>query len=335
MEKFLKSGHEFLKIICMFILFILLMIPGVLYAATYYSDTDGDGYTETITTTSTAINIYHPRTGSTSSYSYYHGSYPYNESFSISAIADTDGQPGNEIIIVWKATHTWIGGPTYVDGQGIDVIHAAKQQTSGYALGNNTSIQLVRDYEKIAGAEICLYDYSYSRYELITDRTSSIQTTTTCTNTDPNQPPVVAIVPPTGSSYAGYAQKFTAVYSDANGANTINGVDIGWGTNLYSSLSNAIILYYDRVANNLYLVDNAGAGFLGPCKPGSQNTISNSQGTLNCAQTSVALNGTDLTINWNITPKTTFRGTKNMYFDATDATNLYSGIIQKNTWTIY
>lgn len=332
MEKFKKSGHEVLKIICMF---ILLMIPGVLYAATYYSDTDGDGYTETITTTSTAINIYHPRTGSTSSYSYYNGGYPYNESFSISAIADTDGQLGNEIIVVWKKTHTWIGGPTYVDDQGIDVIHAATQQTSGYARGNNTSIQQIRDYDKIAGAEICYYNNSYSRYELIVDRISSTQTTTTCTNTDPNQPPIIAITPPTGSSYAGYAQNFTAVYSDANGANNINQAYIAWRSDV-SALSYAIVLYYDRVANNLYLYNDTATGLLGPCKPGSQNTISNSQGTLNCATTTVTSNGNDSgTINWNITPKTTYRGTKNMYFYAVDAANLNSGIIQKNTWTIY
>jgi len=224
MKKFQsKHWHGFFVIACML---ILLTIPGALYAATYYSDTDGDGQTETITTTSTEIKIYHPKTGSTSSYSYYRGS-TYATSFFISSIADTDGNPGKEIIIPWTDCTTNYGcSGIWLKGQAIDVIHDATQQRSIYANGLSTSIQKVRDYDKIAGAEICLYDYSYSRYELLTDRTSSMQTTTTCTNTDPNQPPVIAITPPTGSSYAGYAQNFTAVYSDANGAANINTVQI-------------------------------------------------------------------------------------------------------------
>ena len=375
METTSNNRFGFLKIIYVI---IMTMVPGILYAATYYADTDGDGYTDTITTSGTTISIYHPstgntatypyvaenpslqvindtdglpgseiiiywyrqdltgngidvihdRTGSTSRYVYEGAGTGKDENPSIEAVADTDGLPGKEIIIYWYRQD--------LTGAGFDVIHDATYTTNRYAsLGTGISIQLVRDYDKIAGAEICYHSNSAPNgYGRIADRTRVTSTVATCTKTDPAQPPIVAIRPPSGSSNAGAAQNFKAVYYDANGYQNIKQVVMRLRQNS-NSWANAISVKYVRATNSLYLLDDAGTTWLGPCTPGTANTISNSKGILNCAQTSVSTDEKDLTVKWNITPKTTFTGTKYIYLSAGDNAGLSSGLIVASTWTIY
>ncbi len=146
-------------------------------------------------------------------------------------------------------------------------------------------------------------------------------------------PTVSSVSPSTGSQYAGTPQVFSTVYSDSNEAEDIFAVYIALRSDL-TALDNAIAIGYDRINNNLYILNDDATAWLGPCTPGTSSTLSNSQGTLNCAQTTVSLSGNNLTINWNITPTGSFAGTLNIYLLAVDALGLDSGIIQKGPWTI-
>ncbi|MDQ3812429.1 MAG: hypothetical protein M3347_00600, partial [Armatimonadota bacterium] len=91
---------------------------------------------------------------------------------------------------------------------------------------------------------------------------------------------------------------------------------------------------YDRVNNKLYLMNNAATGFMGPVTPGSGPPLSNSQGTLNCAATTVTVSGNTLTINWNFTPTASFAGNKTLLLYVRDAGGLQDGFDALGTWTV-
>jgi hypothetical protein len=124
-----------------FLLLFFLLMPSISSAATYYGDTDGDGYTDTVTTSTTGITVYHPHTGGSNYYSYSSAS-----SFAVNSLKDTDGVAGVEIIVVWIQ-----GGTT----SGIDVIHDRTRGTNRYNYGTQAfSIDTVVDTDGVAGNDI-------------------------------------------------------------------------------------------------------------------------------------------------------------------------------------
>jgi len=146
-------------------------------------------------------------------------------------------------------------------------------------------------------------------------------------------PFAVSISPTPATSTAGTAKLFTAVYRDSNGYADIKTVELL--VNATTANANAIRVKFDQTANKLYIMNNAGTGWLAAsCSPGVAGTITNNQGTLNCGQTTVTKAGNDLTVKWSITPKTAFKGTKNLYMKATDKENHTSALTKKGTWTI-
>ena len=136
---------------------ILLLMPVIASAATYSADTDGDGYAETITTSTTGINVFHPKTSVNSVYSY-----PSTGTFSINSFQDTDGIAGVEIIVIW------VSGAT----NRIDVIHDKTRQTSPYTLSGTFSINSVTDTDGVPGNEIIVVQAS--AIDVIHDTTHQI-----------------------------------------------------------------------------------------------------------------------------------------------------------------
>ncbi len=65
----------------------------------------------------------------------------------------------------------------------------------------------------------------------------------------------------------------------------------------------AIYLFYDGPSNKLYLRNDAGSAWLGGYAPGSANSISNNLVTVNCAASSAVMVGSQLEVNWSLTPK--------------------------------
>jgi len=151
-----------------------------------------------------------------------------------------------------------------------------------------------------------------------------------------NQVPTLGTYSPAVlSSPAGTAQALSAVYSDANGATDLNTVYLLINSTLTGA--NSIYAYYTRATNRFYLLNDAASGPVGSCAQGEATTLSNSQGTLNCAALWISGPGNNLTITWNITPSATFASTtkKNVYLQARDFTNGVTGWVDKADWTVF
>ncbi len=128
-------------------------------------------------------------------------------------------------------------------------------------------------------------------------------------------------------------QTFAAVYSDADGYANLKTADLRVGP---STGLSAIWATYDRNVNKLYLKDDGGKNLPADCAPGASGTLDNTQGTINCQQTTVSVTGNDLTVNWNITPKAAFASTtaKSVAMLAKDNSAASSGWISKGSWKI-
>ena len=130
-------------------------------------------------------------------------------------------------------------------------------------------------------------------------------------------PTNVSLNPDAGSSSVTVAQTLTAVYDDQDGAGNI--ADAYILVNAVASTDSALCGWYDSAANKLYLADDTGAAWIGGYTPGSANTIPNSQGSLDCSQTTVSRTATGLTVNWSLTPGAVWAGTtKNVYLRVVD-----------------
>jgi len=106
------------------------------------------------------------------------------------------------------------------------------------------------------------------------------------------------LTPSSGKLVVGAKKTFASVYHDADGYSDIEQCYLLFNTDI--SGTNAAYLLYDRVANKLYLRNNANSAWLGGYAPGSANIIENSQCKLYCAETTKSSLGNDLTINWRI-----------------------------------
>jgi hypothetical protein len=148
-----------------------------------------------------------------------------------------------------------------------------------------------------------------------------------------NQPPTLGTLTPTAlSSKAGVIQSFTATYADQSGNSNIKTTEIQIGTTGNGSAS--IWARYDRSTNKLYLLNDAGTGYVagGGCTPALPGSISNAQGTLHCDQTLITKMGNSITVKWSIAP--VFTGTKDVKMKVTDYSNLTTGFVKKGIWTI-
>ena len=148
-----------------------------------------------------------------------------------------------------------------------------------------------------------------------------------------NKAPInYSLSPNSGASAAGVARTLTAKYLDENGS-----TDITEARLLVNSAPNgagALLGMYVPATNRLYLRDNTNGGWLGGFTPGSANVITNGQGSLNCAATSVTFGVNMLTINWSFTPTASFTGAKNLYLLVRDRSNAVDSLEPLGTWTI-
>lgn len=149
-----------------------------------------------------------------------------------------------------------------------------------------------------------------------------------------NAPFVGAIIPSQGSSRAKKAVNFTTTYTDADGWQDIQYVNLLINTS--TSGSRCFYGYYNQNTNKLYIRNNANTAWLGGYTPGSNNVIGNSYVKLNCASTTVSGSGNTLTVNWNIVFKPTFVGAKkkNMYLYVKDDYGAYNDWTLKGTWAV-
>lgn len=123
-------------------------------------------------------------------------------------------------------------------------------------------------------------------------------------------PSVRVSAPLIRTSAPGTPQTFSVKYDVAKGP--VNRSEVYFLVNYTPIGDNAIDLRYVQRTNTFSLLTPK--GWVG-CSPGAAISLTSSQGTLNCANTTVTFSGNNLTINWNITPNAEFASTtaKNLY----------------------
>jgi hypothetical protein len=146
---------------------------------------------------------------------------------------------------------------------------------------------------------------------------------------------VVTVTANSVTPYSGYvaSQVFALQYSDTSGAASVQLVYAYFHATLASSANNSCFLYYNVAANQINLLNDAGAAWM-TATPGSATTLQNSQCALNVTATTVALNGITLALNLAMTFKPVFAGAKNIYMYAADISGPNSGWQQLGTWTV-
>lgn len=148
-----------------------------------------------------------------------------------------------------------------------------------------------------------------------------------------NQVPSVGAVSPS----AGYADRdtsviLTATYSDPDGYGNIQYVRLLLNNTL--AYTNCAYLQYNQLNNKLYLRDETNSSWLGGYEVGSANTIENLYVKINCEGTNVVKDGNNLTVNWNVTFKSAFRGAKNIYLQIKDSAGVFDGFKPVGSWEI-
>jgi hypothetical protein len=155
-----------ISLLCL--LLVCLAWPSSLHAA-LYADVDGDGYTDQISLSGYTVIVFHPHTGLTSRYEHQN-----LVALSISYSADTDGVPGEEIILLLTQAYTL----TRI----VEVIHDRTGACNTYEYPGivGLSISDVVDTDGIAGDEmIILYTKAYTTakaVDVIHDTTRSRNT---------------------------------------------------------------------------------------------------------------------------------------------------------------
>jgi hypothetical protein len=138
-------------------------------------------------------------------------------------------------------------------------------------------------------------------------------------------------VTPSSGSLAG--QTFALHYSDTAGASNLQLVYAYFNATLANPPSNSCFVYYNIAANQINLLNDAGAAWM-TATPGAATTLQNSQCSLNVAATSASMNGNTLTLNLAMTFKPAFAGAKNIYMYGADVSGPNSGWQQLGTWTV-
>ncbi len=146
-------------------------------------------------------------------------------------------------------------------------------------------------------------------------------------------PQNLSLSPANGVSGAGDDYAVTSAHSDLKGAENIRYVLLHAGNP--QSPPDALRGYYNAQQNKLYLLDDAGTSYLGGFAPGSQNVISNAQGSLDCASTSVSMSGDTLTVNWSLKPTKQWAFTSHdLWLYAIDLSGARTGWQKMGSWQI-
>jgi uncharacterized membrane protein len=146
--------------------------------------------------------------------------------------------------------------------------------------------------------------------------------------------PVVSVVSVTPSSGSGAQQTFTSQYSDSTGATDLTQAWLWFNTGLtLSQEGNSCLVYLDRAANQLFLYNDAGSGWLPPVAVGASSTLGNSQCSIAMGSGAVTVSGTNLALSLTITFSQGFAGAKNIYAYGL-GTSVNSGWRTMGTWTV-
>ncbi len=138
------------------------------------------------------------------------------------------------------------------------------------------------------------------------------------------KPEAISITPNSGPIPNDTPATLTGVFRDANGSADLRKLYLLVNDTLLQS--NAMLVYYDKAANKIYLKNDANTSWGTGYAPGTAVTLSNSQCEVYVGDTTVSAVGTDVTIVWAFKLKPSVAG-KNLcswMYDA-DAAGAFSG----------
>ncbi len=128
---------------------------------------------------------------------------------------------------------------------------------------------------------------------------TSIDNTVTFTS-----PPVNSSITPSGGSIASGSVTLSSVYYDTNGYADIKKTYLLINDSL--TQANAVLLYYDRSGNKIYLKNDANTSWGTGYAPGASATLTNSQCKVYLSSTTASGSGNNLTVKWQLELKAPF-----------------------------
>lgn len=159
----------------------------------------------------------------------------------------------------------------------------------------------------------------------------------TWTTTGNARPVNQSVSPPSASDSVGGERVFTASYFDANGWKNLSYVTLrlgGSGTGSTTNNDSAMVCVYNVQNGKLYLFNDAGAYVPQAAFPGTNVVLSNTQGSLDCARTTIMGSDKTLTLKWSVKAKAAFAGTRGIALFCRDKGGLSDGYDFFGTWTI-
>jgi hypothetical protein len=141
--------------------------------------------------------------------------------------------------------------------------------------------------------------------------------------------PVTTTVVP--SSGFGPSQLFSFTASDQRGSGLITGMGMLLSTSI--STLNACSMVYDPTNNVVSLALNNPANGASSVTPGSSTIVSNSQCSLNGANTTVVVGAASVVVTVGLTFNAAWAGAKNVYLQASEGL-VSTGLVTVGTWTV-
>src|SRR5262249_5603472 len=142
-------------------------------------------------------------------------------------------------------------------------------------------------------------------------------------------PSTDSVLPSSGS---GTTQTFTFSYSDSTGAASLSEVYglFNWTLSNWSACE----FLYSAPLNRIYLINDAGTGWLAAAAPGAVGVLQNSQCALDTSKSSVFGTGNSLVLTISLTFKAALRGSNTVFLYAASNSGLISGWQNRGTWTV-
>ena len=130
----------------------------------------------------------------------------------------------------------------------------------------------------------------------------------------------------------GVVDLFALQYAANLGATDLSHAWVWFSAAFSPSASHSCLLYYDRAANQLYLLDD-GTSWMGGTL-GGFGTLQNSQCSVSLQTSSATLNGSTLTLYVAMTFTSSYAGDKRIFMFARNANNVNSGWQDRGQWTV-
>jgi hypothetical protein len=204
-------------------------------------------------------------------------------------------------------------------------------QTTVTTLGNSITIKWTV-IPKVAFVSATAKQIKLRAIDNFSETTGLVQKGTWIINTKPT---LGTLTPSTGTTEQGKAQTFAAIYKDADGAANLKNLEFLVSPD--GTMANGIRVRYTRATNKLSIFNDAGTAILQTCTQGAAGTtIQNTRGIIDCEATTVSTSGTDITVNWSITPKAVFASAtaRQVKMKADDKAGATTGWVKKGDWTI-